>query len=194
METSFWALAIMGTTVFVLRLGMMFLGFGDHDYGDAGDVGDVDVGGEFDFDGQTGHGADSMHAFTFLSLQSLATFFMGAGWMGLVALKSWSLDNLPATLCAAGFGVFCVFLLGKLLQQAMHLESSGTLDKQQALGKIGKVYARIPVGGQGQIQIEVQGRLVTLAARSADGELSTGATVLVEDIDGAGVLVVSPSY
>ena len=84
LTTSFWVLAILGTTVFVLRLGMMFLGLGDHDYGD---VSDADIGGDVDLDG---HGHDSMHAFTFLSLQSIATFFMGSGWMGLVALESWA--------------------------------------------------------------------------------------------------------
>lgn len=190
LESSFWILAIVGTTLFVLRLGMMFLGLGDHDYGD---VSDVDVGGDFDFDGHTGHGAESTHAFTFLSLQSIATFFMGAGWMGLVALK-WPIDEMAATLCAAGFGFFCVFLLGKLLQQAMRLESSGTVDKRQALGKVGIVYARIPDGGRGRIQVEVQGRLMTLAARSASGELDTGTSVSVDDVDGSGVLVVSPSH
>ncbi len=188
LTTSFWVLAILGTTVFVLRLGMMFLGLGDHDYGD---VSDADIGGDVDLDG---HGHDSMHAFTFLSLQSIATFFMGSGWMGLVALKSWDLDRMGATLCAVGFGVFCVLLLGKLLQQAMQLESSGTLDKRQALGKVGNVYARIPERGQGQIQVEVQGRLVTLAARSENGTIDTGTSVVVEDVDGSGVLVVSPSH
>ena len=48
LTTSFWVLAILGTTVFVLRLGMMFLGLGDHDYGD---VSDADIGGDVDLDG-----------------------------------------------------------------------------------------------------------------------------------------------
>lgn len=191
METTFWALAILGTTVFILKLAMLFLGFGDEDFGDAGDA---DVAGDFDGDGQIGHGDQSTTAFTFLSMQSLATFFMGAGWMGLVALQAWDLDTMAATLCALAFGIFCVLLLGKLLEQAMRLESSGTLDKRQALGKVGKVYMRIPEGGSGKIQVEVQGRLVTLSARSAGGELATGTSVHVEEVDPGGVLVVSPSH
>lgn len=193
METTYWILALAGTTVFVLKLAMMFLGFGqDHDLGDAGDVGGI--GHDFDGDGQVGHGAESTMMFTFLSLQSLATFFMGCGWMGLVALKTWNLDDIAAALCAAGFGVFCVVLLGKLLQQAMKLESSGNVDIRSAVGSVGTVYSRIAEGRVGKVQIEVQGRLRTLDARTSGAQLDTGATVKVDEVDGAGVLVVSASH
>ena len=111
METIYWTAAIAGTAVFVLKLAMMFMGFGDDDLGDGGDV---SMATDFDGDGVVGHGAESTMMFRFLSLQSLATFFMGAGWMGLVALRTWSLDDIAAALSAAGFGALCVVLLGKL--------------------------------------------------------------------------------
>ena len=98
---------------------------------------------------------------------------------------------MATSLCAAGFGFFCVFLLGKMLQQAMRLESSGTLDNRKALGKTGKVYVSIKADRPGQVQLEVQGRLVTLEARSADGDLDTGTTIRVNEVDSSGVLVVS---
>ena len=168
----------------------MFLGMGDHDLGDSGEL---DMSTDFDGDGQIGQGDASTMAFTFLSIQSVATLFMGAGWMGLVATTTWSLDDAAAALCALGFGVFCVVLLGKLLQQAMKLESSGNIQIRNAIGHTGTVYSNIVEGKIGKIQIEVQGRLRTLNARSKAALIETGASVRVDDVDGAGVLLVSPS-
>jgi hypothetical protein len=186
METSFWVLAIVGTVVFLLKLILMFLGMdGDHGSGDAGG----DAHGLLDADA----GDDqSTSAFAFLSLQSLATFFMGAGWMGLVAIKTWRLDLMAASLLSIFFGAILVFLLGKLLQAAFRLESSGTLDLRQAKGKIATVYARIPDSGSGQVQVEVQGRLMTLTARSSGGPIPTGRSVQVSGVGGDGVLIVAP--
>jgi len=187
MESTFWTLAVVGTSVFVVRLVMMFVGF-DHEHG-----GDLDMDGSIDVDDHVGHGGDSTSAFTFLSIQSVATFFMGTGWAGLVGLEAWDLDVFGASLFGVGFGLFCMFLLGKMLHMAMKLESSGNVDKRRAIGKVGRVYMRLPDQGAGQIQIEVQGRLMTLDARSTGGELATGASVRVDDVDGAGLLVVSPA-
>lgn len=189
MESTFWVLAIIGTVVFGLKLALMFMGFGDHGDADAGG-GDLDLDGDVDGH-EVGHGTESSVFFTFLSLQGIATFVMGFGWCGLVGLNTWGLDDMQSSVAAFGFGAFCVLLLGKLLQQAMKLESSGNLDPKQAIGQTGRVYMRIPEDGRGKVQLEVQGRLVTWDARSDEGEIETGKPIEVDDVDGAGVLLVS---
>ena len=179
LEYTFWCMAIVGTIVFVFKLVMLFLGL-DSD-------GDADV--DFDADG------DSTAAFHYLSVQSVACLAMGTGWMGLVALVSLELGALHSWSIGIAFGVALVFASAKLMQWALRLESSGTLDLQNALGQVGTVYLNIPADGQGQVQVVVQGRLVTVDARSSGGAIPTGDKVRVESVDSAGsigTLVVTP--
>jgi membrane-bound ClpP family serine protease len=84
-------------------------------------------------------------------------------------------------------------MVGLLLRKVKRFESYGTLNLENAIGKIGTVYLSIPANsnGEGQIQIEVQGRLTTLDAKSVGEEIKTGRKVLVYDVKD-GKLLVSP--
>ncbi|MCB9832340.1 MAG: hypothetical protein H6807_07690 [Planctomycetes bacterium] len=206
LEMTLWSLAILGTIIFVLKLAMMFVGmdghgdgdldhggadFGDHGDGDFGDHGDGDFG---DHDVSHDHGSeDSTSAFNLLSLQSLACLAMSVGWMGLGMMRSFQSPGWLALTVAAVFGLLMVWFMGFLLRKARRLESSGTLDLRNAVGRSGTVYLGIPKGGVGQVQVVVQGRLATLEARSELDLLPTGTKVLVSSVDPNGTLVVSPA-
>ena len=195
-EFVLWCLAIGGTALFLIKILLLFMGAdhgGDAD-GGFGDMGGHDIGGHDvgDVDHGDAHHGDSTTAFNLLSIQSLATLAMGTGWMGLAAMRSLHLGDAAAVLLGLAFGIAMVFMMGKLLLKARQLESSGTLDVQEALGQTGSVYLSIPEGGKGQVQIVVQGRLVTLDARSPGAAIPTGTKILVEEVDSTGVLVVAP--
>jgi membrane protein implicated in regulation of membrane protease activity len=189
MELILWSLAIGGTVIFVLKMAMLFIGghgFGEHD---TGGFGDAHVG---DQPGDHGaHDSDaSKLAFQFFSIQAIAVFCMGTGWMGLAARHSGARME-TALVASVVFGVLLVLLMGKLMQKARMLESSGTLDVKRAVGQRGTVYLTIPRGGQGQVQIVVQDRLMTLDARSSGADLPTGTKIRVDRVEES-VLVVSP--
>ena len=90
-EIIYWASTIIGGTLFILRLGMMFIGGGISDDGlDAAlDAGDTDL----DVD----HG-DADSSFKLLSVQGLTSFFMMFGLVGLALLRA----NLPVLLTIVG--------------------------------------------------------------------------------------------
>lgn len=176
LEFVFWCLAIIGTITFTLKLIMLFAGF-DHDVDH--DLGDV------------GHDGDSTAAFNLLSIQSVSCLAMGTGWMGLFVYKSLELGTYQSWSVGVAFGLGLVFLSGKLMQLALGLESSGTLDLNKAVGTSGTVYLNIPATGHGQIQIAIQGRMVTVDARSENEAIPTGTKVMVESVDSKGMLVVS---
>ncbi len=148
--------ALVGTTFFTLRMGLMLVGGVDADAGfdvdvDIGvDVGDVDAVAE-----TGGDPGDSTQAFKALSVQAIASFVMGFGWGGLGALSGagWPLSVSIAFAMLCGGGM--VWLLGKLLRFVYGLQSSGTVPMYQALETEGTVYARIPAGSEGMGRVRV---------------------------------------
>lgn len=179
LEFTFWSLAIVGTVVFVFKLIMLFVG----------------LDGDSDLDFDLEDGGDSTGAFNLLSLQSVACLAMGTGWMGLVALLNLGFGSLHSWSLGLAFGFVLVVASAKLMQLAMSLESSGTLNLQRAVGQNGTVYLRIPEDGVGQVQVIVQGRLVTTDARSSGPSIATGTKIRVEGIDGStagSTLIVAP--
>jgi membrane protein implicated in regulation of membrane protease activity len=187
MTLFFWALAVGGTVLFVLKMAMLLVGghgFGDHD--DGGGFADAHSGDEH------GHSEtdSSKLAFQFFSLQAIAILAMGMGWMGLAVLWGGGATEV-AVVGGAAFGVALVLLMGKLMQKARALESSGTVDVNRAVGQRGTVYLTIPRGGRGQVQIVVQERLMTLDACTTGADLPTGSKIRVDRVEDR-ILVVSP--
>jgi NfeD-like C-terminal, partner-binding len=191
MDLVLWALAVGGTALFILKMGMLLLGghgFGEHD--DGGGFADAHVGDHGDAHAdQHAHADPSKVAFQFFSLQAIAVFCMGVGWMGIATRSN---GAAPHVVLVSGvlFGALLVFLLAKLMQKARGLESSGTVDVNRAVGQRGTVYLSIPRGGRGQVQVVLQERLMTLDARSTGADLPTGTKIRVDRVEDR-VLVVS---
>ena len=178
METFYWVLAIGGSSLFLLKMVLLFVG------GAAGDLdAETDVGG---------HSDQSAAAFKLLTLQSLSAFSMGTGWAGIAAMNTLHWDEGRSLLAAVLVGFGFVALLGFLMSQILGLQSSGTMNPGRAIGKIGSVYAGIPAGGRGQIQVEFQGRLATLDAVAHGQPIPRGTRVRVESVASDGTLVVAP--
>jgi hypothetical protein len=150
--------AIVGTAYFVLRLSLMLLGgIGaddvDFDSGD-GDPFDLDADGG-------GDGDDSSGAFRVLSLQAIATFFMGFGWGALGAYRGWGAPFLLSIPVGLVTGAALTWMLAKLLRWIMGLQSSGTLQMSSALNEEGVVYVTVPGGrsGRGSVRVVVDDRM-----------------------------------
>ncbi len=196
LQTVFFIFALIGTVLFLIQLILIMIGGGDTD-ADTGDLntGDLDT----DFDGDVSADADgaaahhhpsSDAAFKLLSFQGLTAFFMMFGLVGL-AMNRGSEQGTVLSIgvaIAAGFG--CMWLVAKLFQLFHGLQSSGTINLDNAVGRRGRVYLTIKKDTPGQIEVEVQGHLKIYEAISAENEmLPTDTSIKVVGINGATMVV-----
>lgn len=179
LEIIFWASAIIGGTLFVLRTILIFSGIGADD-------GHVDLHA----DEIVGDHAGDMSV-NLLSLQGLTAFFTMFGLIGLT-LNSAGVHTLLTVGGATLAGLLTVFLISWLFTQLGRFQSEGTLNIRNAVGTTGTVYLRIPAGGSGQVQVSVQGGLRVLDALAEGGaELPSGTKVRVVGVADATTLIVT---
>lgn len=178
-EWFFMACAIIGGVVFLVRMVLMFIGAG----------GEGDLGG---FSGPDAADTDqaSDESFRFLSIQSMSSFFLMFGLVGLTILRNGGAVWLAFT-GAIGSGGITVWLVSLLFKGMRRLQSDGTLRINNAIGQEGTVYLTIPANGSGQIQVAVQGALRIFEARSARKvDLRTGERIRVVEVAAGNILLV----
>ena len=175
----FWGCAIVSSLIFLLQAALTLLGM-DHDM-------DFDIDAAH-LDGDTMDMGGSLSLF---SVRSLVNFFVGFGWAGVsfysLIPQHWLL-YLVAILVGIGFGYLYFFIR----KQTKRLESDGTIDINESLGKPCDVYLRIPAErtGQGKVQISLRGSVHELPAVTNGPLLASGTHVRVtEVIDNALLLV-----
>ena len=182
-ETIYWASTIIGGTLFILRLIMMFIG---GDISDDGMDAALDAGG---FEGSGDH-ADANMSFQLLSVQGLTSFFMMFGLVGLALLKA----NQPVLLTVIGgmlAGFATVAISGVIFTQMKRLQTEGTINIQNTIGSEGSVYLTIPKNGTGQVQVIAQGSLKIFdAVSNQKTSIATGEKIRVTGVAGGNILVV----
>ena len=182
LEKFFAVCAVVGGIFFVIRLVLQFVG-GDGDF-------DGDIDGDIDADLD---GGDSDISFKVLSFQGLTAFFMMFGLVGLALSwqTGWDPVRSIAGATAAGFGT--VWVLKLIFNSAKDLQSSGTINMQNAVGQEGSIYLTIPDNGIGKARVTVQEHLKVFDARSAnEREIKTGTPIRVVRIVSNNVLIVEP--
>jgi hypothetical protein len=192
METVFLVCAAVGGTLFVCQFVMLIIGFGADDIDFADDVPD-DMGGDFGDGGDLGDVADQQghvvdHGSTWLfgvisfrTLVAAVTFFGLTGYAALQAGQNMSLSIVIAVGCGAA-AMYGVHWLMRLMYR---MSQDRTVRVSNAAGKRGTVYVPIPGNGEGagKVQINMQDRLVELAAMTRHAErLPTGARIVVTGI------------
>ncbi|MCE5185395.1 MAG: NfeD family protein [Planctomycetaceae bacterium] len=191
LELLFACCAIFGTTLFVIRLVLMFMGMGDSHAGEAAgmEAGPADMGNA----GTVEHAGDfheSDLSFKALSLQGITAFFMMFGLIGWATIRQYPDSVWVPVAAGTAAGLATVWLMKKIFQIAGALQSSGTMNLSNAVGQEGSVYLTIRPGASGKVQVRFQNRLSILDAVSeSDTEIKTGETVRVVRI-AAGKLVV----
>ena len=178
--TVYFAMALFGTLLFLLKLILTFF---------AGIDGDADFDADMD-GGLEAHAGD----FSLFSMLSIVSFLMGAGWMGLACRMEWDMGGVASFFAALGFGTFLMTMSSVALFQMRRMDSAGGYDPRNAIGKIAKVYLRIPAkgGGQGQIQIDLDGNQKVLPAVSSSVAIDSFQAVKVLDILEGETLIVEP--
>ena len=146
---------------------------------------DTDVGHDMhgaDHDGEAGLGTffGSLRFWSFLLLAfgltgTLLTLFHLAGpWVTLAI----------ALVAGASSGVFAVSVLRRLLTRS----ATSNVKSNDVVGKMGRVVVALAAQRPGKIRVEIKGSVVDYVAR-ADEPLDEGESIIVEQSDGAEVLV-----
>ncbi len=177
----YWTVAIAATSLqFFMLVGVMLGGAPDLDHG--ADMSDSP--------------GDLASGVKLVSLRALVAFALGFGWAGVLTLREgWPLWQ--ATLAALFSGTVFMGLVYAAMRVLYSMRDDGTLDYRNAIGLTGKVYVTIPPrrGGVGQIELMIQGRLITAQAiTDADRPLHQNEFIKVTEIEGMTTLLVAPSH
>ncbi|MDR3550846.1 MAG: hypothetical protein P4L31_05490 [Candidatus Babeliales bacterium] len=159
-NTIFWTSAIVGTTLFGLRVLAALLG-GALDVDDA-HVDSVEI--------------DDIHdhivpSFKLLTLHSISGFFMMFGWAGLACVHQLGFSYAMSYVIACAVGLAVMIITALLFKGALLFQDPGSVFAiQKTVGLIGTVYQRIPAHGQGKIQIVLNGTTREILAQSHDNK------------------------
>ncbi|MEK6232818.1 MAG: NfeD family protein [Luteolibacter sp.] len=175
----FYGIAIVALVALMLQLVLsLFMGMDD-----------VEGGG---MDGGDFHDHDS--GMSIFSIRGVTAFFTGFGWTGVILTKRGF--GLPMTLVLSllvgGALMVAIYLM---MRSFMRLQSSGTLDYGNAVGVMGTIYVTVPPAQRagGQVEIMIQGRLVTAEALQKGSEpIQPGTKVTVVERIGSSTLIVEP--
>ena len=179
METLFLICAGVGGTLLLLQVLAGAMGVG----GDHADPGHEEFTGDH-VDGDHDHGDGS----SFLGLLTFRAVCAAVAFFGLAGLSA-RYYALPETgqLAAAALGGFAaLYAVASLMKLLYRLRADGTVKVDNAVGKTGTVYLRVPAHncGPGKVTVSVQNRTVELVAYTAANELPTGTPVRVVAVRG----------
>lgn len=154
------------------------------------------MGGGSDFDhGVDSHDGSTTDSVKVLSLRILVAFFVGFGWMGVLAQRQ-QLPGGTTVLMAAGSGLVFMLLMFATMRMLMTMRHDGSLRYENAIGHQGKVYVTIPPAraGVGQIEVMLQGRLITAdAVTDEPGALAPRSGILITSLMPPNTFVVKPT-
>ena len=147
------------------------------------------IGADHDMDTDIDVDIDCLSFFT---IRGLVAFFLVGGTVGFFVAENKSLWWL-AILLAVVSGVLARIGMAFLVRLILKLQNEGNVDANNAVGKKGTVYIRIPKKGEGtgKINVLVQESYSEFDAMSNGEELQTGTNVLIVGIQN-GVLIVEP--
>ena len=178
-----WGVTLTASLIFVIQTVMTFLG------ADA-DSTDFDVDVDTSMDGSDLSNIDGgANLYTF---RNFVNFFLGFGWTAIIlqpSVKSTALLVIISVLV----GLALVALVMYMFKWLYSMQQSGNINVyKSAVGCQGKCYLRIPAerGGEGKVQITIQGAVREYNAVTDGDEIKTGASVKVlEAVDGNTLLV-----
>ncbi|MBL4561520.1 MAG: hypothetical protein JKX79_11120 [Labilibaculum sp.] len=179
-EKIYWSISIPFTLLFLIQIVLTFIG---------GDIDNMSAEGDADAVVEGDTGID----FQFISLKNLVAFFAVFGWTGIICLDM-GLGAGVSTLIATLAGLVMMSIMASILYFMGKLVEEGTLDLNNAKGKVGNVYLLIPSNrkGMGKVQIEVQGLQTLDAVTDSDSEIPTGSVIQVIDVLNDQILIVKP--
>lgn len=177
----FALIAIPSTVLIVIQTILLLIGIG----------GDTDTDVEADLSDDIDVPDDGLAIF---SVRGILSMLCITGWVA-VALLETSLPSWVSISIAIACGIATLIGIAYLMRAINRLQSSGNIDIENCVGKIGEVYIPIPSAGNGsgKVNVTVQEKFSEFTAiTTAEETLKTGAYVRVVAVSESGVLVVEP--
>lgn len=152
---------------------------------------DQTTGGDLDIDldieiSSIGHAENPASQIRVLSMQSIAAFCVGAGWMGLTAYRLAGLGFTESAFIAVGSGIGVAWLFIAIMRWLFGLQSSGNVAIADTLYRTGSVTIVVPPAnqGRGRVAIVLSKRKREFdAVQQGETPLHANATVKVVSVD-----------
>ena len=176
----FALIAIPSTVLIIIQTVLLLIGIGaDTDTDIDADIDDLDIPDD---------------GLALFSIRGILSMLCITGWVA-VALLETSLPEWVSIGIAIICGIATLIGIAYLMKAINKLQSSGNIDIENCVGKIGEGYIPIPAAGNGsgKVNITVQEKFSEFTAITTFSEqLKTGAFVRVVAVSESGVLVVEP--
>ena len=112
------------------------------------------------------------------------TFIAVGAWVIKLVIASGT-SILIAIISGLITGILAVLFLSWIFRLLLKNQQNVNWTQDEAIGKTGKVYLRIPKGGSGLIKVKINGVYRELKARTEDvTDIATGSEIFVSDYDG----------
>jgi len=148
-----FVLAVTASFVMLIFIVLMLIGIDNSDF-DGIDSVDVEL------DSINDDPLSSIGGLKVLSVRSILAFISIGGWAAF--LFAGIMSVWWASLLGFVFGSIAAYLVALAFRSIFKLESSGNIEYENSIGKIGTVYIRIPKkkSGKGKVSIVLQERLI----------------------------------
>lgn len=149
-----------------------------------------EIGGDIDIDNPS---ADARG----LSLQSVAAFLVGFGWLGLAAYRLFDIGFGGAALIGTVAGFALAYLMIRVTRALLKLQSDANVSLSETVGLLASVTITIPPAGAGAGRVTVvinQSQHEIPATQNSDTPINTHAQVRITKADdAAGAVTVEPA-
>jgi membrane protein implicated in regulation of membrane protease activity len=176
-----WGVTLTATLVFIIQSILTFVGA------------DVDSNADFDMDASD-LGGDLGGGINLYTFRNFVNFFLGFGWSAVLLGRSIASKGL-LLLISVLVGVAFVALVMWLFKWLYSMQQTGNINVyKSAVGCTGTVYLPIPAerGGEGKVQITIQGAVREYNALTEGEALPTGKPIKVVEVINPGTLLVEP--
>jgi amino acid transporter len=202
-QTTF-VIASIATVIMFIFLVLMFFGLHDGSFdGGLDSTGDADFDPSSmdhpDFDASIHGDSDIFNHDSFSSFSGLKLFTL-RGILAFLSVGSWVAFLLNDTLnpwLSTFFGIlsggFASFLLAYAFKQMWKLESEGNVHYENAIGKTGTVYIKVPANKQakGKVNLTLQERYIEVDAITSDLEdIIPGSEIVVVGVESENTIIV----
>jgi hypothetical protein len=175
---TYWIITGVSTFLFFIVLISTIIGTNSDDIGDVDAEVDADIGASFQF----------------FTVKNLVAFFTIFGWSGIASVDA-GYSNVTTVAISIFCGLAMMTVMATLFFYISKLNSSGTLQMQNALNAIGEVYLTVGANRSkiGKVQIKVQGALRELEALTDfNQDLKQGNVIKVIEVTNNGILIIEP--
>ena len=171
------AFALLGTVIFIIRMGLMMLFGADSDF-------DLDLAAP----GEAG-------GYGLISVLSITAFLMGCGWMGVISQVMLEWSSIASATLALPSGFVLMLVAASMMLVLRKAAHNVEYDPAEAVGHVGTVYMSIPAQGEGngKVRVPVQGRTVIVDAVSAGPAIESFKDVKVVQARDEKTLIVEPA-